>query len=313
MAVAYEDEAVGRACLEAGRELCLAAIYDRPYDVGEVIHKLRKVADDVRWGPSTRTVAEAALARDFRPPAHRRKPCSTRARGRQRRIHRSATDRTGAVAESISDDKEVTKAYLRSAGVPVPRGRMATSPADAWQAAQEIGGSVVVKPNISNYGTGVVVGISKREHIEAAYDYANRGSGVIVEQLVPGAGTSPPGSGWKARGRDAGQSCRGRRGRPPNRGPIDRIATEFGPSPRQGFFRPTGPVELYPTVLLVLEQQGYTIDSVPAAGAKVMVSEWKSGGRRDRRGASAGCTAGRIGRTCHRVGRGRHRRHRRGH
>ncbi len=272
VAVAYEDEAVGRACLEAGRELCLAAVYDRHYDVAEVIHKLRKVADEVRWGPSTRTVAEAALARGI--PVHRLTDGSLVQLGhgaRQHRIHRSATDRTGAVAESISDDKEVTKAYLRSAGVPVPRGRMATSPSDAWQAAQEIGGSVVVKPNISNYGTGVVVGISKREHIEAAYDYANRGSGVIVEQLAPGAEHRLLVVGGKfvaaTQGNPAGVEGDGRQT------VAQLIESQLNSDPRRGKDSscPLAPVELYPTVLLVLEQQGYTIDSVPATGAKVMV------------------------------------------
>src|SRR5438105_3102171 len=34
VAVEYEDEALGRACLAAGRELCLAAVRDTPFDVG---------------------------------------------------------------------------------------------------------------------------------------------------------------------------------------------------------------------------------------------------------------------------------------
>src|SRR5437879_5262451 len=45
VAVRYEDEVVGRACLEAGRRLCLAAVYDRPFNVNEEICKLRLLAD----------------------------------------------------------------------------------------------------------------------------------------------------------------------------------------------------------------------------------------------------------------------------
>src|SRR5262249_55646211 len=33
VAVEYENEELGRACLEAARELCLAAVHDRPCDV----------------------------------------------------------------------------------------------------------------------------------------------------------------------------------------------------------------------------------------------------------------------------------------
>jgi len=65
VAVRYEDEAVGRACLEAGRQLCLAAVYDRAYDVAEEIRRLRVLADDLRIGPSTRIVMQAALDRNI--------------------------------------------------------------------------------------------------------------------------------------------------------------------------------------------------------------------------------------------------------
>src|SRR5262249_49502617 len=51
VAVRYEDEQVGRACLEAGRQLCLAAVHDSPFDVPATIHRLRHLASDVRMGP----------------------------------------------------------------------------------------------------------------------------------------------------------------------------------------------------------------------------------------------------------------------
>ena len=72
--------------------------------------------------------------------------------------------------------------------MPVARGRLAASAADAWQAAQEIGTPVVVKPKDGNYGSGVVVDISRREQIEAAYDLGvTCGNGVMVEKFVHGA------------------------------------------------------------------------------------------------------------------------------
>ena len=83
-------------------------------------------------GPSMRTVSEAALARGI--PVRRLNEFSLVQLGhgaKQHRIHRSATDHTGAISEAISDDKELTKAYLRSVGVPVARGRLAASAADA--------------------------------------------------------------------------------------------------------------------------------------------------------------------------------------
>jgi hypothetical protein len=45
---------------------------------------------------------------------------------RQRKIQAAEMDRTGAIAESIAQDKELTKKLLDAAGVPVPRGRTAS-------------------------------------------------------------------------------------------------------------------------------------------------------------------------------------------
>ncbi len=65
--VEYEEEEVGRACLLAGRELCLAAVYDRPYDVKAEVERLRKLAQKVKLGPSTAAIVAAATARDSVP------------------------------------------------------------------------------------------------------------------------------------------------------------------------------------------------------------------------------------------------------
>src|SRR5262249_65759 len=130
VAFRYEEEAIARACLAAARELCLAAVYDRPYDAVQEIGKLRTLADDVRLGPSTKAVVLGAKARGI--PFRRLNERSLVQLGhgaKQHRIQRSATDRTGAVAEAISDDKELTKLYLRAAGIPVAEGRIVSSAA----------------------------------------------------------------------------------------------------------------------------------------------------------------------------------------
>jgi len=72
-----------------------------------------------------------------------------------RRICAAETDRTSAIAESIAQDKDLTRRLLKSAGVPVPEGRPVTDVEDAWCAAQELGGPVVVKPLDGNHGRGV--------------------------------------------------------------------------------------------------------------------------------------------------------------
>src|SRR5262245_18260515 len=58
--VRYRDEHLGRACLLAGRELVMAAIYDKPYDVAAEIDKLQNLADRVCLGRNTAEIVQDA-------------------------------------------------------------------------------------------------------------------------------------------------------------------------------------------------------------------------------------------------------------
>ncbi len=179
----YRDEQLARACLFAGRELILAAVYNRPYDVGAEVKKLQDLADRVCLGPSTAAIVRAAEARGI--PARRLNSGSLVQLGqgiKQRRIWTAETDRTSAIAESIAQDKELTKTLLRAGGIPVPAGRIVNDVADAWEAASEVGLPVVVKPRDANHARGVSVNLTTREQVEEAFQVALQWrTGVIVE------------------------------------------------------------------------------------------------------------------------------------
>ena len=104
-----------------------------------------------------------------------------------RRIQAAETDRTGAIAETIAQDKELTRTLLKAVGVPVPEGRPVTDADDAWAAACDIGVPVVVKPRDGNQGRGVATNLTTREQILAAYQAALAESKqVVVEKFAPG-------------------------------------------------------------------------------------------------------------------------------
>src|SRR3954468_23470353 len=48
VAVRYQEEDLARACLASARELCLAAVYDRPFDVTAEVARLRELNHRVR-------------------------------------------------------------------------------------------------------------------------------------------------------------------------------------------------------------------------------------------------------------------------
>ena len=186
--VEYSEEEVGRLAMDLAQQLVQAALDDTPFDLADALKRLRELDEDVRLGPSPCSIVNAATARNI--PYRRLTQGSMVQFGwgsKQRRIQAAETDLTSAISESIAQDKDLTKMLLDAAGVPVPLGRSVTTAEDAWAAAQELGGPVVVKPRDGSQGRGVAVNIETRERVIQAFEVAEEiSSEVIVERYIPG-------------------------------------------------------------------------------------------------------------------------------
>ena len=174
--------------LQAARDLLEAAFNDAQVDLKATIAHLQELRHKHCLGPSTACIVDAADDRDI--PAIRLNTGNLLQLGygiNQRRIWTAETDRTGAIAETISRDKDLTKSLLQACGVPVPVGQAVDSAAEAWEAAQDLGVPVVVKPSDGNHGRGVFTNLSTQQEIEQAYSVAvQEGSGVLVERFIFG-------------------------------------------------------------------------------------------------------------------------------
>ena len=188
LVVEYSEEAVGRLAMDLAEALCKSAQDDTPFDLADALNQLRDLDEEVRLGPSTGCIVDAAVARNI--PFSRMTEGSMVRFGwgsKQRRIQAAEIDATSAIAEAIAQDKELTKKLLAAAGVPVPSGRTVTDPDDAWAAACEIGMPVVVKPKDGNQGKGVTVNITTQEHLTKAFAIAKEfRDDVLVERYMPG-------------------------------------------------------------------------------------------------------------------------------
>jgi len=186
--VEYSEEDVGRLALELAQELVQAARVDGAFDLAGALARLRELDEDVRLGPSTGAIVQAASARNI--PFRRLTEGSLVQFGwgsRQRRIQAAEIDATGAIAETIAQDKELTKKLLDAAGVPVPMGRSVSDPEDAWAAALEIGLPVVIKPKDGNQGKGVTVNVTTKEQLSAGFHAASEfRDDILVERYLPG-------------------------------------------------------------------------------------------------------------------------------
>ncbi len=189
----HED--VTRACLEAGRELVMAAIQDRPFDVAANVEHLREMAEHKLLGPSTGCIVEAATSKERRIPAIRMLANGNMVQlgygVRSRRIWTAETDRTSAIAETISRDKDLARSLLQSCGVPVPEGQVVDDADEAWDAVDDVETPLIIRPAKGLHGRSVFAGDTPqptRENVDAAYAAADAtGCAVLVERHIEGS------------------------------------------------------------------------------------------------------------------------------
>ncbi|MDO8206676.1 MAG: cyanophycin synthetase [Gallionella sp.] len=273
--VRSRNEQVSRTALHAARDLIKAAMQNKPFDVTATIAKLNEMVDSLCLGPSTACIVDAATDRGI--PSIRLTGGNLVQLGygaSQHRIWTAETDQTSAIAESISRDKDLTKTLLQACGVPVPEGRIVDSPSDAWEAAEDIGLPVVVKPSDGNHGRGVSTELMTREEVEAAFKLADdQGSSVIVERFVRGNEHRLLVVGGRlaaaARGESVSLVADGSSA-------IRKLIDEqINTDPRRGAGEdfPLSLVDLDddPAARFELSRQGYTADSIPPSGTQVLI------------------------------------------
>jgi len=267
----YSEEPTGRRALALALELVQAARDARPFELEPQLVALRKLNEDTRLGPSTGCIVRAA--QDRKIPVRRLSGSLVQLGqgARQRRIWAAETDRTSAVAESIAQDKELTKSLLDAVGIPVPKGLPASSAAATWAAAEQIGLPVVVKPRSGNQGRGVSVRLTTRESVTAAFEIAFAADGeVIVERHIEGADFRLLVIG--------GRLVAAARREPPQvigngRSTIAELVDVVNQDPRRGEDHSTSlsKIQLDEIGRELLAEQGLTVDSVPALGAAVVL------------------------------------------
>lgn len=268
----YSEEEVGRLALQFALELCHAALADVPFDLAMAMEQLNELDEDVRLGPSTGAIVNAAVARGI---PYRRLTAGSLVQfgwgSRQRRIQAAESDRSSAIGEAIAQDKELTKKLLSSAGVPVPEGREVSDIDDAWAAMLEIDAPAVVKPKDGNQGKGVTVNITTREELEHAYaEAAQISAEVLVERFIPG-------SDFRLLVVGNQMVAAARRDPPLVIGDgilsVAELIEQVNSDPRRGEGHATAltKIRIDAIALASLAAQDFTVDSVPLKGVRVVL------------------------------------------
>ena len=267
------QEDLTRTCLLRARDLILAAIGGKAFDVGATLRELRVLADRKGFGPSTACIVDAAVnAKIPVVPLSQGNLVILGHGTRQRRIWTAETDRTSAIAESIASDKHLAKQLIAPCGIPVPDGQLIRSADAAVEAAEDIGYPVAVKPGEASRGEAVFLDLNDAEAVRAAYAAAREvDTTVIVEKYIDGdehrllvvgdkvvAATRAVTFPVTGNGRDTLHHLL--------TVALNQLADAAEPTAVPLTIED---FEDFPTVRLALTRQGLTFDAVPAAGQVV--------------------------------------------
>jgi cyanophycin synthetase len=268
---AFKDEHVVTQAFDLAVELVAALAHGRDYDLSEPLAALRRTAERHAVGTSTAAVLKAARRR--RIPYFRVTETGNLFQlgwgSRQKRLQATMTGDASNIACRIASDKQLTKALLKEAGVPVPDGAVVTTVEEAQRAARRLRGPATVKPLDANQGKGVTTRCTTPEEVAEAFEGARRHSrSIIVERFIEGQDYRVLVTGDKV----AAASLR----RPPTViGDGHRSVRELVEVENQNPARGKGHANIMTQIALdehaatQLRKQGYTFDSVPSVGVPV--------------------------------------------
>jgi cyanophycin synthetase len=184
----YMEEKVGIYAAKASVSIADALVTGAPYNLEEDIHHMREIRERSRFGPSTGSIVDEAVARDI--PYMRLNDESLVQLGygkNQVRFRATMTDRTSSIAVDLASNKDETKRMLQEAAIPVAKGVCISLAEDVPDAIDKIGFPLVFKPLDGNHGKGASINVKTEVEAMAAFEHAKKYSRrIIIEKFITG-------------------------------------------------------------------------------------------------------------------------------
>ena len=185
----YEIEKAGVYAAKAAVRIVENLKNDLPYDIQPDLVELNKIACREGLGPSTLAIIKEAQKRDI--PYKRLDNRSLIMFGHginQKKIQATIASTTSSIAVDIVSDKELTRRLLSDQCIPFPKGVILEEEEEVKSAIEEIGFSVVIKPNDGNHGRGITTCVNSYDEVIKAFRIAKTISDeVIMEKHIEGS------------------------------------------------------------------------------------------------------------------------------
>ncbi|MBK7668913.1 MAG: cyanophycin synthetase [Sphingobacteriaceae bacterium] len=184
----YMEEKVGIYAAKSSVRIAEALIEGKDYDLAADITQMREIREKDRFGPSTGSIVDEAVAKDI--PYIRLNSESLVQLGygkNQVRFRATMTDRTSSIAVDLASNKDETKRMLIDAAIPVAKGTCISNIEDLDSAIADIGFPLVFKPLDGNHGKGASINVKTVEDARAAFEHAKKYSRrIIIEKFITG-------------------------------------------------------------------------------------------------------------------------------
>ena len=184
----YMEEKVGVYAAKASVRIAEALIDNAEYDLSSDIKAMKEIRENERFGPSTGSIVDEAVARDI--PYIRLNDESLVQLGygkNQVRFRATMTDKTSSIAVDLASNKDETKRMLGEAAIPVAKGYCISQESQLSETIEKIGFPLVFKPLDGNHGKGASINVKTHEEAVNAFHHAKKYSRrIIIEKFIEG-------------------------------------------------------------------------------------------------------------------------------
>ncbi len=184
----YAEENVGLYAAKASVKIAQALVDAAAYDLSEDIRLMREMREEDRFGPSTGSIVDEAIARDIPYIRLNQESLVQLGYGKnQVRFRATMTDRTSSIAVDLASNKDETKRLLQDAAIPVAKGVCIVRESELDDAIEKVGFPLVFKPLDGNHGKGASINVKTKEEAVLAFEHAKKYSRkIIIEKFITG-------------------------------------------------------------------------------------------------------------------------------
>ncbi len=184
----YMEENVGVYAAKAAVAIAEALVDSKDYDLDNDITTMRKMREHDRFGPSTGSIVDEAVARDIPFIRLNKESLIQLGYGKnQVRFRATMTDRTSSIAVDLASNKDETKRMLQEAAIPVAKGMCIVHEEEVKEVIEKVNFPLVFKPLDGNHGKGASINVKTEEEAYAAFHHAKKYSRkIIVEKFITG-------------------------------------------------------------------------------------------------------------------------------